>query len=82
MTYIVVECEKMVESVRQNDCIFLFNIWFSFIDTFYGLVTAIKHLRKLVDNNGCCTYQTFHGHWNYDGGSGLYDSGKTNNKKE
>ena len=50
MTRTIGEGKRVMEAVRQNNRIFRLNTWFRFKDTFYGLGTTVKPLKKLVDS--------------------------------
>ena len=50
MTRTIGEGKRVMEAVRQNNRIFRLNTWFRFQDTFYGLGTTVKPLKKLVDS--------------------------------
>ena len=44
------EGKRVVEAVKRNGRILRMNTWFRFKDTFYGLGTDVKPLKKLVDS--------------------------------
>ena len=44
------EGKRVVEAVQRNGRILRLNTWFRFKDTFYGLGTDVKPLKKLVDS--------------------------------
>ena len=44
------EGKRVVEAVKRNGRILRLNTWFRFKDTFYGLGTDVKPLKKLVDS--------------------------------
>ena len=48
MTRTIGESRRVVEAIRHNGNIFRLNTWFRFKDTFYGLGTDVKPLKKLV----------------------------------
>jgi len=48
MTRTIGESKRVMEAVRQNGNIFRLDTWFRFKDTFYGLGTEVKPLKKLV----------------------------------
>ncbi len=50
MTRTIGEGKRVMEAVRRNSRIFRLNTWFRFTDTFYGLGTPVKPLKKLVDS--------------------------------
>ncbi|MEF8794970.1 MAG: Gfo/Idh/MocA family oxidoreductase [Salinivenus sp.] len=50
MTRTIGEGKKVVEAVQRNDAIFRLNTWFRFEDTFYGMETPVKPIKKLVEN--------------------------------
>lgn len=50
MTRTIGEGKRLVEAVKRNGRIFRLNTWFRFKDTFYGLGTDVKPLKKLVDS--------------------------------
>lgn len=50
MTRTIGEGQKVVDAVRRYNRIFRLNTWFRFKDTFYGLGTTVKPLKKLVDS--------------------------------
>lgn len=50
MTRTIGEAKRVVEAVKQNGRIFTINTWFRFKDTFYGLGTEVRPLKKLVDS--------------------------------
>ncbi|MEX0928634.1 MAG: Gfo/Idh/MocA family oxidoreductase [Balneolales bacterium] len=50
MTRTMAEGEKVVDAVRRNGTIFRLNTWFRFRDSFYGMNTPVKPIKKLVEN--------------------------------
>ena len=48
MTRTIGEGKRVREAVKRNGSIFRLNTWFRFKDTFYGLGTNVKPLKKLV----------------------------------
>lgn len=50
MTRTIGEGQRIVEAVQRYNRIFRLNTWFRFADTFYGLGTDVKPLKKLVDS--------------------------------
>ena len=48
MTRTIGEGKRVKEAVKRNGSIFRLNTWFRFKDTFYGLGTNVKPLKKLV----------------------------------
>lgn len=50
MTRTIGESVRVMEAVKQNGNIFRLNTWFRFKDTFYGLGTEVKPLKKLIDS--------------------------------
>ena len=50
MTRTIGEGKAVVEAVKRYNRIFRLNTWFRFKDTFYGLGTDVKPLKKLVDS--------------------------------
>lgn len=50
MTRTIGEGKRVVEAVQRYNRIFRLNTWFRFTDTFYGLGTDVKPLKKLVDS--------------------------------
>lgn len=50
MTRTIGEGQKVVDAVQRYNRIFRLNTWFRFKDTFYGLGTTVKPLKKLVDS--------------------------------
>jgi myo-inositol 2-dehydrogenase / D-chiro-inositol 1-dehydrogenase len=44
------ESTEVVKAVKRHGRIFRLNTWFRFKDTFYGLGTTVKPLKKLVDS--------------------------------
>ncbi len=50
MTRTIGEGKKVVEAVRKYGRVFRLNTWFRFTDTFYGLGTTVKPLKKLIDS--------------------------------
>jgi len=50
MTRTIGEGKKVVEAVNAHGRIFRLNTWFRFKDTFYGLGTEVKPLKKIIDS--------------------------------
>lgn len=50
MTRTIGEGQRVVEAVMRYNRIFRLNTWFRFKDTFYGLGTDVRPLKKLVDS--------------------------------
>jgi myo-inositol 2-dehydrogenase/D-chiro-inositol 1-dehydrogenase len=50
MTHTIGEGKRVMEAVQQNGRMFRLNTWFRFKDNFYGMETAVKPIRKLVDS--------------------------------
>lgn len=50
MTRTIGEGQRVVEAVKRYNRIFRLDTWFRFADTFYGLGTTVKPLKKLVDS--------------------------------
>ena len=50
MTHTIGEGKRVVEAVKQYGSMFRLNTWFRFKDTFYGLGTTVKPVKKLVDS--------------------------------
>ena len=50
MTRTIGEGKRVEEAVKRNARVFRLNTWFRFKDTFYGLGTDVKPLKKLVDS--------------------------------
>ncbi|MET6996536.1 Gfo/Idh/MocA family oxidoreductase [Chitinophaga defluvii] len=50
MTATIGEGKRLVEAVQQHGRIFRLNTWFRFDDTFYGMGTTVKPIKKLVDS--------------------------------
>lgn len=50
MTRTIGEGKRVQEAVKRNGNIFRLDTWFRFKDTFYGLGTTVKPLKKLVSN--------------------------------
>lgn len=50
MTRTIGEGKRVIEAVERYNRIFRLNTWFRFTDTFYGLGTDVKPLKKLVDS--------------------------------
>ena len=48
MTRTIGEGKRVEEAVKRNGRVFRLNTWFRFKDTFYGLGTEVKPLKKLV----------------------------------
>lgn len=51
MTRTIGEGKRVMEAVKQHGNIFRLNTWFRFSDTFYGLGTTVKPVKKLVDSS-------------------------------
>ena len=50
MTRTIGESRRVMEAIKQNGNIFRLDTWFRFKDTFYGLGTEVKPLKKLIDS--------------------------------
>ena len=50
MTRTIGEGLRVVEEINKYDRIFRLNTWFRFKDTFYGLGTDVKTLKKVIDS--------------------------------
>ncbi|MDN5201780.1 Gfo/Idh/MocA family oxidoreductase [Fulvivirgaceae bacterium BMA10] len=50
MTRTIGEGKRVVEEVNKHGRVFRLNTWFRFKDTFYGLGTDVKPLKKVVDS--------------------------------
>lgn len=50
MTHTIGEGKRLMEAVQQNGRIFRLNTWFRFSDTFYGMGTTVKPIKKLVES--------------------------------
>ena len=50
MTRTIGEGKKVMEAVKLHGNIFRLNTWFRFSDTFYGMGTTVKPIKKLVDS--------------------------------
>jgi myo-inositol 2-dehydrogenase/D-chiro-inositol 1-dehydrogenase len=50
MSRTIYEGEKVVEAVQRNGRIFRLNTWFRFESGFYGMGTAVKPIKKLVQS--------------------------------
>lgn len=50
MTRTIGEGQKVVEEVNKHGRMFRLNTWFRFKDTFYGLGTSVKPLKKVIDS--------------------------------
>ncbi|HOF21421.1 MAG TPA: Gfo/Idh/MocA family oxidoreductase [Bacteroidales bacterium] len=50
MTRTIGEGKKVVEAVQKHGRMFRLNTWFRFKDTFYGMGTEVKPIKKLVEN--------------------------------
>ena len=76
MSRTIYEGEKVVEAVQRNGRIFRLNTWFRFQDGFYGMGTAVKPIKKLVQSGllGWPLTATLGRHtgfdWKLDGWSG------------
>lgn len=50
MTRTIGEGKRVVEAMERYNRVFRLNTWFRFKDTFYGLGTEVKPLKKLIDS--------------------------------
>ena len=50
MTKTIGEGKRLMEVVQQHGRIFRLNTWFRFTDTFYGMGTTVKPIKKLVES--------------------------------
>lgn len=50
MTRTIGEGKRVMEAVKQHGAIFRLNTWFRFQDSFYGLGTPVKPLKKLIQS--------------------------------
>ncbi len=50
MTRTIGESIRVMEAVKRGGNVFRLNTWFRFKDTFYGLGTEVKPLKKLIDS--------------------------------
>ncbi|RZM29309.1 MAG: Gfo/Idh/MocA family oxidoreductase [Pedobacter sp.] len=50
MTHTIGEGKRVMEAVQQHGRMFRLNTWFRFKDTFYGMGTTVKPIKKLVDS--------------------------------
>ncbi|MHA4895492.1 Gfo/Idh/MocA family oxidoreductase [Pedobacter sp. PWIIR3] len=50
MTHTIGEGKRVVEAVKQHGRMFRLNTWFRFKDTFYGMGTTVRPIKKLVDS--------------------------------
>ncbi len=50
MTATIGEGKRVLEAVQQNGRIFRLNTWFRFEDSFYGMGTTVKPIKKLVES--------------------------------
>lgn len=50
MTRTIGEGKRLMETVQQYGRIFRLNTWFRFEDTFYGMGTTVKPIKKLVES--------------------------------
>lgn len=50
MTHTIGEGKRVMEAVQQHGRMFRLNTWFRFKDTFYGMGTPVKPIKKLVDS--------------------------------
>lgn len=50
MTRTIGEGKRVKEAVKQYGSIFRLNTWFRFKDTFYGMGTTVRPIKKLVDS--------------------------------
>jgi len=68
MTRTIGEGLRVVEEINKYDRIFRLNTWFRFKDTFYGLGTEVKPLKKLIQSGilGCPLKVTVSGITGYD----------------
>jgi len=48
MTHTIGEGKRVVEAMKQHGRMFRLNTWFRFKDTFYGMGTTVRPIRKLV----------------------------------
>ncbi len=78
MTRTIGEGKKVVEAVNAHGRMFRLNTWFRFKDTFYGLGTDVKPLKKIIDSGilGWPLKVTVSGVTGYDWK--FYWSGETN----
>ncbi|MFZ4428695.1 MAG: Gfo/Idh/MocA family oxidoreductase [Saprospiraceae bacterium] len=78
MTRTIGEGIKVVDAVRKHGRMFRLNTWFRFKDTFYGLGTEVKPLKKVIDSGilGWPLKVTVSGVTGYDWK--FFWSGKTN----
>lgn len=50
MTHTIGEGKRVMEAIKQHGNIFRLNTWFRFEDTFYGMGTSVKPIKKLVNS--------------------------------
>ncbi len=50
MTRTIGEGKRLMEAVKQHGRIFRLNTWFRFTDTFYGMGTTVRPIKKLVES--------------------------------
>lgn len=50
MTHTIGEGKRVMEAVQKHGSMFRLNTWFRFKDTFYGMGTTVKPVKKLVDS--------------------------------
>jgi myo-inositol 2-dehydrogenase/D-chiro-inositol 1-dehydrogenase len=50
MTRTIGEGKRLIEAVQQHGRIFRLNTWFRFEDSFYGMQTTVKPIKKLVQS--------------------------------
>jgi myo-inositol 2-dehydrogenase / D-chiro-inositol 1-dehydrogenase len=50
MTRTIGEGRRVVEAVKANGRVFRLNTWFRFKDSFYGMNTTVRQLKKVVDS--------------------------------
>ena len=50
MTRTIGEGKRVIEAVRNNGRMFRLNTWFRFRDSFYGMGTTVKPLKKVIDS--------------------------------
>ncbi|MGY3052468.1 myo-inositol 2-dehydrogenase/D-chiro-inositol 1-dehydrogenase [Pedobacter sp. UYEF25] len=50
MTHTIGEGKRVMEAVQKHGTMFRLNTWFRFKDTFYGMGTTVKPIKKLVDS--------------------------------
>jgi myo-inositol 2-dehydrogenase/D-chiro-inositol 1-dehydrogenase len=81
MSRTIYEGEKVVEAVQRNGRIFRLNTWFRFESGFYGMGTAVKPIKKLVQSGmlGWPITATLGAHTGFDWKLSAW-SGRTNLK--